>query len=39
MYEMRTGKEFGYPHEPMMRCTPEVREKVKQALISEGLLD
>jgi N-acetylneuraminate lyase/4-hydroxy-tetrahydrodipicolinate synthase len=39
MYEMRTGKEFGYPHEPMMRCTAEVREKVRQALISEGLLD
>ncbi len=39
MYEMRTGKEFGYPHEPMLRCTPEVREKVRQALISEALLD
>ena len=39
MYEMRTGKEFGYPHEPMKRCSAEVRDKVKQALISEGLLD
>ena len=39
MYELRTGKAFGYPHEPMMRCTPEVREKVRQALISEALLD
>ena len=39
MYEIRTGNEFGYPHEPMQRCTPEVREKVRQALISEGLLD
>lgn len=38
MYEMRTGNEFGYPHEPMQRCTPEVKEKVRQALISEGLL-
>lgn len=39
MYEMRTGNKFGLPHEPMMRCTTEVREKVRQALISEGLLD
>lgn len=39
MYEMRTGNEFGYPHEPMMRCKPEVREKVKRALIKEGYLE
>ena len=39
MYEMRTGNVFGYPHEPMQRCTPEVKEKVREALISEGLLD
>jgi N-acetylneuraminate lyase/4-hydroxy-tetrahydrodipicolinate synthase len=39
MYEMRTGKKFGYPHEPMKRCTPEVREKLRQALISEALLE
>lgn len=39
MYELRTGNEFGYPHEPMQRCTLEVREKIRQALISEGLLE
>ena len=38
MYELRTGREFGYPHEPMSRCTPEVREKIRQALIREGLI-
>jgi len=38
MYEMKTGNEFGYPHEPMKRITPEVREKIRSALISEGLL-
>ena len=38
MYELRTGRTFGYPHEPLMKCTPEVRERVKQALLSEGLL-
>ena len=38
MYELRTGNEFGHPHEPMSRCRPEVREKIRQALVAEGLL-
>jgi len=38
MYELRTGNEFGFPHEPMSRCSPEIREKVRQALIAEGLI-
>jgi N-acetylneuraminate lyase/4-hydroxy-tetrahydrodipicolinate synthase len=38
MYELRTGREFGYPHEPMKRCTPVVREKIRHALVQEGFL-
>ena len=39
MWELRTGKEFGYPHEPLQRISKAIREQIKQALINEGLIE
>jgi len=39
MYELRTGEEFGYPHEPLCRLSSENRELLRQALVKEGYID
>jgi len=37
MYELR-GYEFGYPHDPMIKVSPNIKEKIKQGLLKLGLL-
>jgi N-acetylneuraminate lyase/4-hydroxy-tetrahydrodipicolinate synthase len=37
MYELR-GYEFGYPHDPMVKVSPDTKEKIKQGLLKIKLL-
>ena len=37
MYELR-GYEFGYPHDPMIKVSPAIKEKIKQELLTLGML-